>query len=218
MHAEMLELMHRILDGDSPAPDRARLEGHLAGCADCSRAWASLQAAHTLLADAPPQMPPIQLRASIARRLARERGVLPAAPAAATPGLWTAPVRWERARLAAALALLALLPAAALGGAIGWLTWQSNGSGPIAGVPALRIGGAWEGWSISLSGVLAFLDWGAAWTTLLGTFTRTAIAVAGTGSLLLGVALSLAALAVWAYLLDAGAARLRLGRGIGGQS
>ena len=111
------------------APDRARFERHLAGCAECAREIASLREATARLATATAVPPPPALKARVLAAAAATRQRPPAAePETAARG-WQArtwPGRtWPgRGRLALAAGALATAAVAAAAGVCG----LSNGS------------------------------------------------------------------------------------------
>jgi anti-sigma-K factor RskA len=101
------------------APDRARFERHLAGCAECAREIASLREATARLATAAAVPPPPALKARVMAAAAATRQRPPAAePETAARG-W--PSRGKLALAAGALAAAAVVAAAVVFGV-------SNGS------------------------------------------------------------------------------------------
>ena len=116
------------------APDRARFERHLAGCAECAREIASLREATARLATAAAVPPPPALKARVMAAAAATRQRPPAAePEAATRGWpsggWPSrgwPARGWQGRGKLALAAGALAAAAVVAAAV--VFGVSNGS------------------------------------------------------------------------------------------
>jgi anti-sigma-K factor RskA len=103
------------------APDRARFERHLAGCAECAREIASLREATARLATAAAVPPPPALTARVMAAAAATRQRPPAEPEETARG-WRARGWPGRGRLALAAGAVAAVAAAAV------LFGVSNGS------------------------------------------------------------------------------------------
>ena len=107
------------------APDRARFERHLAGCAECAREIASLREATARLATAAAVPPPPALKARVMAAAAATRQRPPAAePEAAPRGGWLLRGWQPRGRLAVAAGALAAAAVVAVAVVFG----VSNGS------------------------------------------------------------------------------------------
>ena len=76
MHAEMIALMQRALDGDAGAEERTRLESHLRTCAVCEGEWQALRRVEAQLVAAPMVTPVAGFEARVMQRIgARPRAV-----------------------------------------------------------------------------------------------------------------------------------------------
>ena len=107
-----------------PAPDRARFERHLAGCAECAREIASLREATARLATATAVPPPPALKARVMAAAAATRQRPPAAEPEAAARTWRARGWQGHGRLALAAGAVAAAAVAAAAVVFG----VSNGS------------------------------------------------------------------------------------------
>jgi anti-sigma factor RsiW len=106
------------------APDRARFERHLAGCAECAREIASLREATARLATAAAVPPPPALKARVMAAAAATRQRPPAAEPETAAGGWRGRTWPGRGRLVLAAGALATAAVAAAAVVFG----LSNGS------------------------------------------------------------------------------------------
>jgi ferric-dicitrate binding protein FerR (iron transport regulator) len=73
-HDEWQDLLAPYVLGALPAPEQARVRGHLSACPDCRRALEAMGAAALALPfSAPPQTPPDQVKARLMERVQRSR-------------------------------------------------------------------------------------------------------------------------------------------------
>jgi anti-sigma factor RsiW len=118
-------------DGELSPGARARVEGHVAGCAGCADELRALERLHAALAVPPPEVPDAVWDAfwpQVRSRLAAEPVVRPA------PGWgWIQEGVWGRRRWAVGSALAV----AALGGLAILAPWQPVTEGPVAPAPAV---------------------------------------------------------------------------------
>ena len=75
MHAEMIALMQRTLDGDADAEERTRLESHLRTCAVCDGEWQALRRVEAQLVAAPMVTPASGFEARVMQRIGQEAGI-----------------------------------------------------------------------------------------------------------------------------------------------
>jgi anti-sigma factor RsiW len=115
-------------DGELPPGARARVEGHVAGCAGCAGELRALEQLHAALAVSPPEVPAAVWDAfwpQVRSRLATEPVTRPAAGWG-----WIQEGAWGRRRVAVGTALAV----AALGGLAILGPWQRVAERPVTGV------------------------------------------------------------------------------------
>ncbi|HEX6939011.1 MAG TPA: zf-HC2 domain-containing protein [Longimicrobiales bacterium] len=123
------ERLSEYLDGDLGDAERAGLEMHLRGCADCRAILEELRAVVVRARALEDRPPAIDLWPGIAARIAADRRAAPAGRRAERRRAWSARFTFTPPQLAAAAIALFLLSSGAV-----WLALSAGAPGPAAPV------------------------------------------------------------------------------------